>query len=357
MLAVLLGIFAFVTMSLPVSTSAWATYATLAVNGVKRGAVVYLPSTYNANQHFPVLIVFHGANGSGAGMEDMTGFDSQADKHRFIVIYPDSVGPKWDSQGTTDLQFIQALLASLSAKLTLDPQRVYLSGYSDGGGFAQMLACTQAASFAGVATVGTNMGDIGESLCRPSQPLTYVTFHGTADPDVPYGGGPGNGPYATGQTTNSTAQVFRFWAGLDGCTSVLPSTTVADKLASGASVTDMVTTTAPCRNDVTANVYSISGGGHTWPGGTQTVSTTLGDVSKDVNASAIIMDTLGSHKSASSNACFEGASSSCRIAFGTGTQACVGGQLAACVVASCSRGYVQQGGICAKATASSGSRG
>ncbi len=52
MLGVLLGILAFVTMSLPASALAWAACATLAVNGVKRGAVVYLPSTYDSNQQF-----------------------------------------------------------------------------------------------------------------------------------------------------------------------------------------------------------------------------------------------------------------------------------------------------------------
>ena len=322
-------------------------YVNLVSSNTNRGAQVYVPSGYGAARRYPLLVVLHPSNGRGAGMEQITNLDPQADRYGFVVAYPDSIGPRWDNQGTTDAAFVEALIATLSTKWSLDPQRVYLAGYSDGGGFAQQLACARAAEFAGFATVGTNMGNSEEGACHPSVPLTYLTFHGTSDPLVPFNGGPQQGPYAHGDPTNSTSQVFQFWAGLDGCGTTQTMTVLADKLVSGGATSDMVTSKDSCRNGTSATFYAINGGGHTWPGSAHDAGDSLGDVSVTLNASAVILKTLGAHRSSAPNTCFEGSPSACAVPHGTGVETCTGGQPGKCLIATCNRGYVLQAGVCA----------
>ena len=84
---------------------------------------------------------------------------------------------------------------------------------------AYRMACEFSDVIAGIASrAGTTT--LGETNCRPSQPVNVLHIHGTADDVVPYAGGrlrdvPGvtiNTPPATG-----ALQVVQLWASFNGC--------------------------------------------------------------------------------------------------------------------------------------------
>jgi polyhydroxybutyrate depolymerase len=70
----------------------------------------------------------------------------------------------------------------------VDPNRIYASGHSNGGGMVNRLACELADR---IAAIGTISGAYGASAdCAPSRPVPVFAIHGTEDPIVPYEGIP-----------------------------------------------------------------------------------------------------------------------------------------------------------------------
>jgi len=144
-----------------------------------------------------LVVNLHGAGMIGAGWEWDTNYDAVADRHRFVVVYPDGIDFSWadgrgaslpDQQGVDDVGFITGLVAKLVADFGIDPGHVYATGMSAGAFMANRLGCERADVFAAIApvagTLGVNMG------CAPSRPVSVLVTHGTADPVVPFNGGP-----------------------------------------------------------------------------------------------------------------------------------------------------------------------
>ncbi|MBS0560424.1 MAG: hypothetical protein JSR21_10250 [Proteobacteria bacterium] len=282
-----------------VSTLAHAgsTVISLTVNGVARSSIVHVPSNYDQSKAYPLVLAFHGSSMTGAQMENMTGFDALADSNNFFVAYPDSVGSQWVVTGTTnDVQFSLALIQRIEAAYHIDPTRVYSAGYSQGAGLAQELAFCNPTLVAGVGDVGENLNAGWQSVCKLTTPITYVLFHGTADPVSPYNGGT-----VQGVTSYSALQTATNWAQVDGCsnTSSPASSTYADTLNTGPKVTDKLYTWSGCKNGTAVTFYSITGGGHTWPGGSQTKvsKSTMGPTSMNTNASQIMWQAFSPHRS------------------------------------------------------------
>ena len=80
---------------------------------------IYIPESINTGENVPLVFVFHGANGNGAGMERGTGFNQLAEAHKFIVCYPDAATENWEEGcmcnkpyrlGIDDIGFINYLM-------------------------------------------------------------------------------------------------------------------------------------------------------------------------------------------------------------------------------------------------------
>jgi polyhydroxybutyrate depolymerase len=270
------------------------TVFSLAYGGAIRDTVLHLPANYSPNTPYPLVLVFHGTAGTGAGMEATTGFDAVADQNGFLVAYPDSMGSQWALTGANnDVSFVETLVQTLEASFHIDPTRIYLSGYSQGAGLGQQLAFCDPQAFAGLADISENLSAGSQSVCKANMPLSFLLFHGTADPVSPFGGGPDS----SGAITYSAQQTATTWGGIDACPTLgTPAVaTMSDMLNSGSAATDTKQTWSGCTGAMNVTFYTIGGGGHTWPGGTQPYTPTLGPVSQDVNASQIIWQTLGQH--------------------------------------------------------------
>ena len=66
------------------------------VNDVSRTYVVHLPQGYNQQQHYPVVILFHGRNQDAADMAGITHFNRLADKDSIIAVYPNAAHGSWN---------------------------------------------------------------------------------------------------------------------------------------------------------------------------------------------------------------------------------------------------------------------
>ncbi|MBX7081701.1 MAG: prolyl oligopeptidase family serine peptidase [Nannocystaceae bacterium] len=127
------------------------------VAGVTRTFTLAIPDPYDPELPHPVAFGFHGLGGTGSGYYIPGGLDPAP-----IVIGPNAepAGGAWNTQG--DLEFVDAILDTVSAELCLDLSRVFASGYSNGGFMADAVACQRADVFRGVSVMeGGSAGGFG----------------------------------------------------------------------------------------------------------------------------------------------------------------------------------------------------
>ena len=165
--------------------------------------------------------MLHGGFGSAEQAERSYGWDQLADSEKFVVAYPDGVNRAWNvngggccgrpaREGVDDVAFISAAVADVAKNVSINASRVYATGMSNGGMMSYTLAC-DTTLFAAIGPVsGTQLDP-----CRSPHPASVMAIHGTADPLVPYGGGPGRGfAHINGPPV---PELNAFWRNVDQC--------------------------------------------------------------------------------------------------------------------------------------------
>lgn len=242
------------------------------VGGEARSYIVHVPDDARPGKPLPVVVMLHGAGGDGERARLASGFDNYADANGFIVVYPNGTKAgtvsgefSWNAgaccgvpqrTGVDDVSFIAAVLDEVAAQHPVDPSRVYLTGFSNGGMLTYRLSCELGERFAGIAIVG---GALNLSVCDAPSPMSVLIVHGTADHTVPYDGGESNERTAArfGQWENvSVADSAAFWRDRDECNDK-PVTTIEGLIS-----TDVY---EDCVDDRTLEVVSITDGTHAWP--------------------------------------------------------------------------------------------
>jgi len=234
-------------------------YETVFSGGLIRTYLLHIPSGYVANSSEAVVLSFHGHGSNAVQQERRSGMSHLADQQGFIAVYPQGVvGPDgqtgWDTgipgrPQVNDVLFVSDLVNHLQGILCIDPLRIYATGFSNGGGMTNVLACTLAGRLAAFAPVSGSYPPYPGG-CHPVRPVPLLEFHGTADPVVPY----------NGRMSNQFPPILTWlqgWATRDGCTR---GPTV---FYTQANVTGMEWT--HCQGNAIILQYRITGEGHVWP--------------------------------------------------------------------------------------------
>jgi polyhydroxybutyrate depolymerase len=267
---------------------------TLQAGGVTRRYFLYLPSTWNRGRPAPLVLVFHGGGGRASGIAPHTGFSRLAEREGFVVAYPQGLNGRWnDGRGYAathdDVGFVRALLDTLERELSLDPRRVFATGISNGAMFAYRLACDLPGVFAAVAPVAGAMPADLAPACAHTQPVSVLAFQGTADPLMPYLGG---GVARRRGRVLSAERSIAFWATTSGCAAAPVTTDEPDRVTDGTRVRK--TAYGTCREGRSVELYTIEGGGHTWPGGPP-VGGAVGRVTREIDATPVIWAFFAGH--------------------------------------------------------------
>jgi polyhydroxybutyrate depolymerase len=266
---------------------------TLLAGGVSRRYFLYLPSTWHRGRPAPLVLVFHGGGGRASGIAPHTGFSRLAEREGFVVAYPQGLNGRWnDGRGYAatydDVGFVRALLDTLGRELSVDPRRVYATGISNGAMFAYRLACDLPGVFAAVAPVAGAMPADLAPACAHTQPVSVLAFQGTADPLMPYFGG---GVARRRGRVLSAERSIAFWATTSGCAAPV-TTDEPDRVTDGTRVRR--TAYGTCREGRAVELYTIEGGGHTWPGGPP-VGGSVGRVTREIDATPVIWAFFAGH--------------------------------------------------------------
>ena len=244
------------------------THGTLTVDGRERTYRLYVPADL-PEEPVPLFVALHGGTGWGDQFATTDHVEALAESNGFVVVHPDGVkvgggpGGVWNGgmccgiaarEEVDDVAFVAALIDRIEAEQRIDPHRVVAFGHSNGGIMSYRLACELADRVVGIGVVA---GTLGVETCEPSQPVSVIHVHGTADENLPIDGGAGPLSIA-GADFPPPLDGFARLATLDGCPAP-EETTDGD-----------VTTSrrAPCDADSDATFVTIATAPHAWPGGT-----------------------------------------------------------------------------------------
>jgi polyhydroxybutyrate depolymerase len=211
-----------------------------------RQVIIDLPAHFPA----PVVIDFHGGNQSAQQEHGYTGLGPVGAGRGFIVATPDGTNGLWNFSGTDPLPDDAAFTQDIATLLAFggcSNGRVYTAGISDGADMAVAAACRVPVVRA-VFAVAPSITPRGACAKKP-----YLEVHGTADPIVPYSGS-ASGSFAD-VPSEPVASRLPFWTA--GCS----GPAVGPSPGAGTQVQQW-----GCTAGRTVQLYTVDGGGHTWPG-------------------------------------------------------------------------------------------
>lgn len=220
-------------------------------------------------QGAPIIIGLHGGGGSADQFARSSGLSRPANRQGYAVIYPEGTGraATWNGgyccgsaqrNRVDDMAFLDAVIADATRRFGLNPERLYLTGMSNGAIMAETYAARHPGRVRAVAGVAGTM-DTGRIRVKGPVPLLHI--HGTADAMVPYAGGQGD----SSLTRTNFASVASVEAAFLAPFPMLARTEhVIDPAADGMRVIER--NYADGRGRVQVRIQTIEGGGHAWPG-------------------------------------------------------------------------------------------
>ncbi|MET8978041.1 PHB depolymerase family esterase [Streptomyces sp. NPDC004539] len=263
---------------------------------------VYVPRGYTGRHDVPLVLNLHGSGSNGVNQLAVSGLDLAADRYGFLVAVPNGGVPQpgspdgytWVIPGVPntsgqypspddrdDVLFLADTIDAISARLCVAENRVYATGFSGGARMTSLLACELPDRIAAIAPVaGLRAGTPtptgpDPTTCAPARPVPVLTFHGQADTVNPYDGG------GAGYWGYSVPTAFDTWAALDGCRTAPREHRLTEHVT--------LTTHPACRAGSEVTLYTVSDGGHTWPGSPYpNAFPGLGKVSYEVDAADVM---------------------------------------------------------------------
>jgi polyhydroxybutyrate depolymerase len=232
-----------------------------------------------------VVLLLHGGGGNASGLwarDDGRAWQRLADEHGLLLLLPEgrpdpglNNAHHWNdcrsniiapaaTSGADDVGFLRTLVGWAGNRWSIDEDRVYATGASNGGMMSFRLAMEASNLVAAVAPVIANMPEPSE--CRgPTRAVPVLIMNGTEDPLMPWGGGCVAGSSCARGTVRSTDASVALWVGVNRTRSGpscrdLPDTVPSD----GSTVTVCAWSGGTAGSEVV--LYRIDGGGHTVPG-------------------------------------------------------------------------------------------
>ena len=251
---------------LPLFTLAQQTInASITHGGIQRDYILYVPANYTPGTEVPLVFNFHGYTSNATQQMWYGDFRAIADTAGFIIIHPEgtlddqgathwNVG--WGGSNVDDIGFTSALIDSIASEYSINQDRIYSTGMSNGGFMSYQLACELSDRIAAIASVTGSMNIGWFNSCNPNHPMPVMEIHGTLDPTV---------PYSASSFTESIPDIMNYWANFNNCNSTPIVTNVLDiNTIDGCTAEHQIWENG--NNGATVEHYKIIGGEHSWPG-------------------------------------------------------------------------------------------
>jgi polyhydroxybutyrate depolymerase len=248
--------------------------------GVERTYRLAVPADYDPDVPVPLVLNLHGSGSNALQATAYGDVARQGTARGMIVVAPDAIDGQWELLPVgTDGEFLDALLADVAARYCIDEDRVHAVGMSLGAWRAAAQACGFPGRIASIALVTV------EVPAPECEPMPVVAFHGTDDAVVAYGEGGGTVDPADAVNAGlpGTLENMDGWATFGGCGAEATVTGIGDD------VTHHVW--PDCDEGVGVELYTIIGGGHTWPG----ADIEIGATTQTIDATQLALDWFEAH--------------------------------------------------------------
>jgi polyhydroxybutyrate depolymerase len=250
-----------------------------------------------------LVLIFHGSKQTAAKHRAFTGgmFDTLGG----VVAYLDGYRGNWNDarrassfparrDDIDDVGFTRAVIDRLARTHDIDPARVFVVGYSNGGQMAMRLAHEVPELIAGATVIAATMPAPDNFLLAGAPPaaMPVLLVHGTKDPIISYQGGElawwARALFKVGGRSRSAPETAAYFAARNDITAA-PVTT---RLPGGTNGTSVELTAYRQEGRPPVALYTVHGGGHTIPG-PRRAPAVLGRTNQDVHTADLVRDFFG----------------------------------------------------------------
>ncbi len=273
--------------------------ASLTWQGVARVYYLIRPDTITPNA--PALFLLHGRGMTADRMANYTAAGELTRSFGVWVFLPQSTGGEWANDPSVtsapdDVGFLNALMDVAVSQHQVNPRRLYFAGLSSGGFMSELMACRHSDRIAAIFSVAAAIRSSVRPLCTATRPLPVGLINGTADTVVPFDG---IAAFVANTPPNLTSaqDTAAFWGERNGC-AISP----VEMLAQPDIANDTTTVTRRrylgCPPEAPITMYSVTNGGHTWPGTPfATYTFGLGATTQDINATTLAWEFMSPFQS------------------------------------------------------------
>jgi len=150
--------------------------------GSRGGFSLYVPEYYTPERAWPLVMALHGGSGNGRGF--LWSWLRDARSRGAILAAPTATGPTWALMGEdTDTPNLMRILERVRMRYSIDPQRMLLTGMSDGGTFCYVSGLESASPFTHLAPVAATFHPLMASVADAERlhDLPVFLVHGRRD--------------------------------------------------------------------------------------------------------------------------------------------------------------------------------
>lgn len=144
---------------------------------------LYTPPTHDLQPLAPAVIAFHGLPGSPDTIRRESGLEALADEMGFLAVFPRGEDQRWEPESSgPDIEHVEALIGELVDAWGADPDRIYVTGFSNGADMAivsSLVLSDLVAAAAPVTPSGT--GSVREVIEEYAAPVPVIAFIGETD--------------------------------------------------------------------------------------------------------------------------------------------------------------------------------
>jgi polyhydroxybutyrate depolymerase len=286
----------FVTISVSgVSYAGLVKEQVISIDGIERTYDTYVPNKGLSGVR-PLVVLLHGHFGDADVMTGENGkkapykiWLSIAERERWFLVIPDGAYGPDDHRGwndcraestvnpvTDDVKFINSVIDKMLSVHSIDKNRIYAHGTSNGGNMAYRLAQEAGDKYRAVASIVSQMTD--KSKCNPvNLPISVLIMNGTKDPILPYKGGEAGKRHADKDKTEkgktdkgkrgsvlSTADTVKYWL-KNNSINTPPSVSNLPNINKKDRSTVHIKQYTGGKHNTEVVLYEVRGGGHTEP--------------------------------------------------------------------------------------------
>ena len=141
---------------------------------------LYVPPSYRPTETYALIVCLHGAGFSG---------DAYLERwqprlgERYILVCPSYPAGSWFTRRAEDL--VLAVIRTVQRRYHIDPDRIFLTGMSNGGIGAWLIGMHHAPLFAGIAPMASGIDDVLFPFLENLRNTPAYIIHGSQDQVMP----------------------------------------------------------------------------------------------------------------------------------------------------------------------------